>query len=205
MAASRSGNAQCGNDVLIGGTGDDLLYGDCDPAQSDLTNVTRGADRFIFENGSAHDTILDFETDEDVIDLSHFKGIGGLGQVDAHASQVGADVVIDLGAAAGGSSGADVLTLAGIGLSDLGASDFVFGKGAHAAGAPAAFHGGSARASPTSSITRTRLSIRPASRAPPEGGACHVRAGAAIPDTFALPDLPVVDRRKDRTSDAGRQ
>ncbi len=106
-------------------------------------NVTRGADRFVFEQGSGHDTILDFETDKDVIDLSQFKGIGGLGQVDAHASQVGADVVIDLGAAAGGSAGADVLTLAGIGLGDLGASDFVFGKGAHGAGAPAAFHGAS--------------------------------------------------------------
>ncbi len=137
--AAISGNAVCGSDILVGGTGDDKLYGDCSPVDSDLTNVTRGADRFVFAKGSDLDTIFDFETDKDLIDLSHFKGIGGFDQVDAHASQVGADVVIDLGAAAGGPSGADVLTLAGIGLSDLGAGEFVFGKGAHGGGGPSAF------------------------------------------------------------------
>jgi Ca2+-binding RTX toxin-like protein len=139
--ASVSGNAQCGGDELIGGTGNDQLYGDCDPSQSDLANVTRGADRFVFAQGSGLDSILDFETDKDVIDLLHFKGIGGLAGVDAHATQVGADVAIDLGAAAGGPAGTDVLTLAGIGLDSLSAGDFAFSKGAHAAGAAAStFH-----------------------------------------------------------------
>ena len=150
-------------------------------AQSDLTNVTRGADRFVFGKGSAHDTILDFETSEDVIDLSHFKGIGGFDQVDAHASQVGADVVIDLGAAAGGSSGADVLTLAGIGLSDLGAGEFVFGKGAHGAAGRRRSMARPGRASPISSIIRKRSTIRWASSAFSGGAGARAPAPATRP------------------------
>jgi hypothetical protein len=41
-------------------------------------------------------------------------------------SQSGADTVIDLGAAAGGAAGKDVLTLTGIQVAALDAGDFLF-------------------------------------------------------------------------------
>jgi Ca2+-binding RTX toxin-like protein len=113
-------------DVLIGGTGNDHLYGDMNLEFSDLTHVTRGADRFVFTRGSDHDTIGDFEDNKDRIDLTGYHGIDGFAEVRTHASQSGADTVIDLGAAAGGAAGADVLTLSGIALATLDARDFLF-------------------------------------------------------------------------------
>jgi Ca2+-binding RTX toxin-like protein len=119
----------CGNGVLIGGTGNDRFFGDADPNPiqgSDLTDVTRGADRFVFAIGSGLDEIVDFQDDLDLIDLTGFAGITGFAQVGAQASQVGADTVIDLGAAAGGAGGQVVLTLVGFAATDLNATDFLF-------------------------------------------------------------------------------
>ena len=97
------GNADCGNDVLIGGTGDDQLYGDEDPSFSVLTNVTRGADRFVFANGSGLDTVFDFENGRDLIDLRLSRASTASPTCRPTTSrQIGADTVIDLGAAAGG-------------------------------------------------------------------------------------------------------
>ena len=104
MDAWSSASVKAGNDVLIGGVGNDQLYGDADPDASFLDDVARGADRFEFANGSDQDTILDFENGRDVIGLSGFAGIGGIGDINGHRSQIGADVVIDLGAAAGGAA-----------------------------------------------------------------------------------------------------
>ena len=125
--AIMSESAVCGNDVIIGGLGDDRLYGDADPLQSDLTDVTRGSDRFVFANGSGLDTIFDFEDGRDMIDLTGFQGIAGFDQVSAQSTRYAGDVVIDLGAAAGGGPGPDVLTLAGFALFTLDAADFAFG------------------------------------------------------------------------------
>jgi hypothetical protein len=62
-----------------------------------------------------------------VIDLRRFIGIDNVAEVRAQARQVGADTVIDLGAAAGGAAGEDVLTLAGFDRAQLNAADFLFG------------------------------------------------------------------------------
>jgi len=70
--------------------------------------------------------IGDFENGKDAIDLPGFAGIDGIDEVRAQARQVGADTVIDLGAAAGGAAGADVLTLVGFDLARLDAADFLF-------------------------------------------------------------------------------
>lgn len=116
-----------GNDVLVGGAGDDRMWGDFGAIEGNFAAiVTRGTDRFVFANGSGHDAIFDFENDKDVIDLRGYAGITGFGQVGAHASQVGADVAIDLGAAAGHAAGADVLTLADFSLGNLNNADFLF-------------------------------------------------------------------------------
>ena len=52
--------------------------------------------------------------------------IAGFAQVAVQSSQVGADVRIDLGAAAGGPSGVDVVTLVAFVLGDLDAGEFDF-------------------------------------------------------------------------------
>jgi hypothetical protein len=51
----------------------------------------------VFANGSGLDTTFDFENDKDVIDLTGFAGIGDVNDIDDNSSQVGTDVVIDLG------------------------------------------------------------------------------------------------------------
>ena len=95
---------------------------------TDLTNVTRGPDRFVFANGSGLDKIFDFEDNKDVIDLTGYAGIGEFDQISAHSSQASVDVVIDLSAAAtgGATTGVDVLTLSNFALGSLSAADFDF-------------------------------------------------------------------------------
>ena len=120
-------SSQSGDDVLTGDSGNDQLYGDADPAQIFLPEASKfGADRFVFANGSGLDTIFDFENGRDLIDLTGFAGITLFDQVDAQATQVGADTVVDLGAAAGGGGDQDVLTLIGIVAADLDQTDFLF-------------------------------------------------------------------------------
>ena len=112
--------------MLVGGTGSDRLYGDGDPTTGDLSIAVRGADRFVFANGSGLDTIFDFENGRDLIDLTGFAGITGFGNISpANVSQSGADTVIDLGAAAGGAASTNVLTLADFAIGNLDAGDFL--------------------------------------------------------------------------------
>jgi Ca2+-binding RTX toxin-like protein len=117
--------AVCGDDRLLGGMGDDQLWGDADPTRSDLADVIRGADRFVLRNDSGRDTIGDFEPHQDTIDLTGFKDIGSFQAIQAQAAQSGNDTVIDLGAAAGGPADQDVLTLTTIVVANLDASDFL--------------------------------------------------------------------------------
>ncbi len=123
-----SGHTRGGSDVLEGGPGNDRMSGETDPASFgiDLTHVTRGADRFVFGPGSDRDVIADFEHHQDQIDLTAFGGIDGFREVRTHATRSGADTMIDLGAAAGGLGGEDVLTLIGFRLATLDAGDFLF-------------------------------------------------------------------------------
>ena len=126
----------CGDDVLTGGTGNDALYGDRDPTASngdldpttiDPTNVARGADRFVFADGSGLDTIFDFENGRDLIDLTGFAGITGFEDLSPdNVTPSGVDTVIDLGAAASGAGGQGVLTLVNFAVGDLDETDFLF-------------------------------------------------------------------------------
>ena len=65
-----------GNDLIVGGTGNDTLYGDAGDdtlsgglGDDSLTGGT-GEDTFVFTANSGHDTIQDFDKDNDTIDLS---------------------------------------------------------------------------------------------------------------------------------------
>jgi Ca2+-binding RTX toxin-like protein len=99
-----------GSDVLDGGAGDDTLFGGT------------GNDLFVFRDGGGHDQVLDFTPGagtDDRIDLSAIGTYHNLGDVLAHTTMAGANAVIDLG---GGNS----LTLSGVNMALLHASDFLF-------------------------------------------------------------------------------
>ena len=118
-----------GNDLLVGGGGERPPVRRLRGSQGQRTHGLhrRGADRFVFANGSGLDTIFDFQDDFDLIDLTGFAGITGFGDLSpSNVSQIGADTVIDLGAAAGGAGDQDVLTLAGFDAGDLDQTDFLF-------------------------------------------------------------------------------
>jgi|SRR5262245_5869734 len=103
-----TGNALDNN--LEGNVGDDTLTGGA------------GNDTFIFRRGYAHDTIADFHDGagpSDTIALSGFDDIKNFADVLAHATQVGADTVIDFG-------GGDQLTLKDVLKAGLVADDFRF-------------------------------------------------------------------------------
>ncbi len=96
-----------GKDTLDGGSGNDKLIGG------------KGADVFVFEEGA--DTVKDFGKGDDKLEILHPALDGSASAqafLDAYAEQVGEDVVFDFG-------GGDMLTLQGVMLDDLGASDFL--------------------------------------------------------------------------------
>lgn len=103
----------CGNwghDLLNGGPGDDILRGG------------RGQDTFMFIEGTGHDKICDFNPMSafERIDVSWMPSLTGYNDLlHNHMTQEGEDVVIDAG-------DGDMLTLVGIHIDDLDASDFLF-------------------------------------------------------------------------------
>lgn len=105
-----------GDNHLSGGKGDDTLNG---VGGKDLLTGGAGADTFLFGKAYGHDTITDFQSGEDHINLHGIGGISSFAEVQSHASQDGADVVLDLG-------GGDVLTIAHTDLADLKIGDFLF-------------------------------------------------------------------------------
>jgi hypothetical protein len=111
-----------GNDRLFGGAGADVLDGG---TGADFLNGGAGDDRIIYRPGDGADMIFGFAAgtgSEDRIIFSAFRKITSLADVLSHATQVGADTVIDFG-------GGDTLTLANVARSSLSADDFVFTTG----------------------------------------------------------------------------
>ena len=100
-----------GNDVLADGKGDDLLYGDA------ATSTSTGADRFVFAADSGMDTIGDFETGKDWIDVSAL-GFTSTARF-ASFTDDGSDTTIVFTAG-------NRLTVLGVATAQLGAADFIF-------------------------------------------------------------------------------
>ncbi|MEL7028787.1 MAG: hypothetical protein AAGL49_06120, partial [Pseudomonadota bacterium] len=102
------GGLDDGSDTLVGGEGDDVLYG------------LGGADVFVFGEGDGVDTVKDFTSGLDQLDLT---GLGEdydtFAEVLAAGSQDGGDAVFVFGA--------DQLILEGATLSALTADDFILG------------------------------------------------------------------------------
>jgi len=95
-----------GADIIDGGGGNDFLIGGA------------GADTFVFGPAGGQDTVDDFDLGEDLLDLFGF-GFDDVGDVQAIATQSGADTVIDFG-------GGDQLTLSGVDMNALSNDHFLF-------------------------------------------------------------------------------
>lgn len=119
---------EAGNDKLFGGAGYDTLRGgggrdvlDGGAGNDKLTGGL-GADTFVFSDGFGSDKIFGFAALNDLekIDLSRVTAITDFTDLlDNHMSQVGLDVVID-------ATGGDVITVVGVQLADMDATDFLF-------------------------------------------------------------------------------
>ncbi|MBA2920588.1 hypothetical protein HZF04_13035, partial [Sphingomonas sp. CGMCC 1.13658] len=98
-----------GADTLMGGLGRDKLTGG------------EGNDVFVFGSGDGQDLITDFNGGGagDIIQLTGL-GLSSFADVQANASQLGADTVIQLGSG-------QTLTLQHFNLASLSAYDFQFG------------------------------------------------------------------------------
>jgi serralysin len=95
-----------GNDTLDGGTGNDMLTGGA------------GNDIFVFRDGSGNDTITDFTSGQDVVDLTGISSFHTLSDIQTHAAQVGANTVITV-------DGSNSITLAGVQVSNLQQNNFL--------------------------------------------------------------------------------
>jgi Ca2+-binding RTX toxin-like protein len=97
-----------GDDTLLGGAGNDKLYGGS------------GADKFVFDHGTGQDTVGDFVSGSDKLDLSAF-GFASFSDVQAATHDVGGNAVIDLG-------NGDSVTLSGVLTSQLQSGDVILGS-----------------------------------------------------------------------------
>lgn len=108
-----------GNDTMSGGAGFDTITGG---AGDDFLMGNFNADTFVFAGAHGDDTVSDFADGNrfERIDLSGtVRDFNSVNSVLAHATQVGADVLIDTG---GGNS----VLLNGVNRLDLDITDFIF-------------------------------------------------------------------------------
>jgi serralysin len=105
-------NGNYGNDVLIGGDGNDRLDGSAD--HDSLTGGS-GNDTFYFAGRWGNDTITDFTDGQDVLDMS-VSGLSSISQLAITDTAQGANVAF----------GGDSILLEGVAASSLTASDFHF-------------------------------------------------------------------------------
>ena len=103
------------NDTLTGNSGANVLSG---LAGNDTLNGGGNNDTFVFKDGYGNDTVSDFMSGQDVIDLTGLGDWHAFSDVQSHAAQVGNTVVITV-------SATDSLTLNGLQVASLHAQDFL--------------------------------------------------------------------------------
>ncbi|MEL6493545.1 MAG: calcium-binding protein [Cyanobacteria bacterium J06623_7] len=104
-----------GNDTLLNRSSDDLNI--TGGAGDDLLTGGSGLNIYSFELGSGQDTITDFQTSQDVLDLGAY--FDSTSDVLGSATQVGSDALIDLG-------NDNSITLNDVAIGDLSADNFSF-------------------------------------------------------------------------------
>ncbi len=105
-------NGGAGNDLVCAGSGDDIINGG---TGNDRLEGGSGEDIFVFEMGTGQDTVLDFDSGRDELDLTDF-GFASFADVEAAAEEDGDDLVIDLG-------NGDSVTLVGVSEAELSQDD----------------------------------------------------------------------------------
>ena len=113
-----------GDDELIGGAGDDILIGSGGSdtyrggAGDDKINVRGpGSDVIIYNAGDGYDKIYRFDNGANKIDLSSFS-FDSFDELVAFGTDTSNGALFDFG-------GGDMIRLAGVGLDEIGASDFI--------------------------------------------------------------------------------
>ncbi|MEM1313021.1 MAG: fasciclin domain-containing protein [Pseudomonadota bacterium] len=115
LAGGRGGDelsGGAGRDLLLGGRGDDTLDGG---AGRDLMRGGSGDDVFVYGEGGGRDRVADFAAGEDVLDVSSF-GLADFEAFEALGAQRSRAATFDFG-------DGDVLTLVGVQIDELSASD----------------------------------------------------------------------------------
>jgi len=106
-----------GTDQVDGGAGNDTLWGG---GGNDQFTGGSGADTFVFEVGHGDDTVTDFSTGSDILQLSDTTtDFTSVADVQAAATAQGNDVLIDLG-------GGDSVLLEDVSIADLANVEYVF-------------------------------------------------------------------------------
>ena len=104
-----------GSDNLTGNAGENVLSGQ---GGNDVLAGEGGSDTFVFEQGTDQDIVTDFESSDDLLDLTDF-GFGSVEEVQEAAVEEIVDgqvaTTIDLDGGAGG----DQVTLLGVAVTDL--------------------------------------------------------------------------------------
>ena len=113
-----------GNDLLKGGPGEDILI--VDGNHMDVVNGGSGRDTFRFFPGNlGGGSIQDFTDGEDVIDLTAFTNINSMDDLDMVSH--GDNVRIELSGTVSGTDYLTTIILSDFDMSNLDASDFLFG------------------------------------------------------------------------------
>ncbi len=103
------------NYTLVAGTGNDVMIGNGSGGQFD---TGAGSTTFVIAKGDGDDVISNFRTSADVVRLNGFTGLAGFASVQAAMTQVGSDVVLNLGSG-------QTLTFRNVTVSSFTANDFM--------------------------------------------------------------------------------
>jgi Ca2+-binding RTX toxin-like protein len=110
-------------EVLFGGAGNDTIIGGSGP--DDLVGGP-GSDVFVYDQRQFYiDTIVDFDTNGDRIDLSFFN-VDDFSRLLSFMVQDGADVVITLGYGDSGILDTEIIRIKNVALGSLSNADFIF-------------------------------------------------------------------------------
>ena len=124
-------SSNAGVDIIMGGSGDDTLRGQGDAdvirggSGADTIEGGAGADTFVFGRGHGSDTITDFDTDEDTINLSAFGADLSYSDLTITATTDGTGTIITVPGEDGENNGITI-TLEGVTSTDVTADIFEF-------------------------------------------------------------------------------
>lgn len=106
-----------GNDFLFSGTGNDVIIGGAGNDWIDFGSLHTSTDTLTFSAGDGHDTVTNFNTAHDVIDISSF-GLGSFANVASLITEVGVNAVINFATG-------EVITLTNVDHNNLHSSNFL--------------------------------------------------------------------------------